>query len=332
MRALFLSLTILVLTLGQIANAGGPPSRPSNETKEAESAVDDPQRAERLFREGRAAQERGDCNLALDLFRESHRMVPGRGKRVNIAVCEKDVGQLAAALRHFHELLTELDVNDRRRPLVEQNITVLEPWVPSLKLVLAANAPPNTVVRYDNGMLGQDVLGSEMKVDPGKHTIVVSADRFKDKAFEVDVKVGTNISVEIGPGEPIPQLLIPKVTVRQIQEPVDVFSRRRNLMISTGAVGVVGLMSAATMGIFAFSTHIEALELCPDQANCSRIANEKAQTSTNLSIAGGVALAAGLLGSGASLALLFYRPKLSAQTFGLSVSPARSQVFVVGRF
>src|SRR5215813_12390574 len=68
--------------------------------------------ADQQFQQGLEARDRGDFARALELFRASQALEPGRGKLLNIAMCEEEQNLLVAAMKHFQELAPQLEERD----------------------------------------------------------------------------------------------------------------------------------------------------------------------------------------------------------------------------
>src|SRR5690348_2865501 len=105
--------------------------------------------AEDYFRQGREALARGDHRTALRLFQVSHGLEPGRGKLINVAVCEERLGLYASALKHFQEARVNLPSGDDREQLLKQHLDAVGPRVPYLRIQLVTGAPRGSGVTLD---------------------------------------------------------------------------------------------------------------------------------------------------------------------------------------
>jgi hypothetical protein len=105
-------------------------------------STDDHARADEQFHQAREALTQGNDELALRLFRASQEIEPGRGKLLNIALCEEKLGLLAEATVHFEALLPQLTPGDERRAIVQQHLADLRPRVPHVAVKVPAAAPP----------------------------------------------------------------------------------------------------------------------------------------------------------------------------------------------
>src|SRR5271167_4491541 len=95
-------------------------------------AQHDPAAAESLFRDAKAAEQRGDFKTACAQFAESQRLDPAAGTLLNEADCEEHLGTVATAWGHFVEARDQLPKGDDRLPYAQQRATALEKRVPHL--------------------------------------------------------------------------------------------------------------------------------------------------------------------------------------------------------
>ena len=73
------------------------------------------QDADKLFKEARRLVEAGDYAHACPMFAESERLEPAPGTLLNLADCEKNVGQLVSAQEHYRLAASGFPKNDPRR-------------------------------------------------------------------------------------------------------------------------------------------------------------------------------------------------------------------------
>src|SRR5450755_3617279 len=78
----------------------------------ARADAHDPAAAEALFRDGRAAAQRGDWETACPKLRESQRLDPAAGTLLNLADCEEHRGKVATAWQLFRQVVDSLPAND----------------------------------------------------------------------------------------------------------------------------------------------------------------------------------------------------------------------------
>lgn len=281
-------------------------------------------RADEQFRKGREEQDRGNCQKALEHFRESHALKPGRGTLLNMGLCEKKLGQLAKALQHLEELLPQLPAGDERRQIVREALSEIKPKVPYLRIVLSADSPAGTSVSYDHSELPSTMVGTDMPVDPGKHSIVVESPGRPDRHYDVFMEEGKRqtLAVEVGvvkPSEPIAQ---------------NGSSGKGSALgwIVLGA-GAAGFVTAAITGALASRDYEAAERSCPTHRGCSPQAMNAAELGKTESIINTVALGVGIVGAGVGIPLLVMSIKKgNPSSVGVWVSPDGARLGWSGRF
>jgi len=282
-------------------------------------------RADEQFRKGRDEQDRGNCQKALEYFRESHALKPGRGTLLNMGLCEKKLGQLAKAMQHLEELLPQLPSGDERRAIVRDALAEIKPKVPNLRIVLKADSPAGTVVTYDNAELEPTMIGTDMPVDPGKHVIVVEAPGLPNRQYDVVMEEGKRQTLQVEPGLPISSATAsPQDSSR---------ATKRTVGFVVGGVGVAGLVAGAITGGLALSDSAAAEKACPTRKGCSSETIDIANRGQTLSIVNTVALALGIVGVGVSIPLIVMNGKAKEPpTVGVWVSPDGARFGLSGRF
>ena len=132
-------------------------------------------------------------------FAESHRLDPGGGTLLNLAVCHEGEGKLATAWGEFQEALAlaRADGREDRISLAEQRIAAIEPQLARLTVTPPANPPEDLVVSVNGTPLGAAACGAPMPVDAGSVRIEVSAPGHQEFVKSVDIRDGENIVVEV---------------------------------------------------------------------------------------------------------------------------------------
>jgi hypothetical protein len=158
--------------------------------------------ADALFRDARALMKKGEFDAACPKLVESHQLDPAPGTAINLGDCWEKVGRLADALQVLRDALDLLRAGDHRIPLVKKQIAALEPRVPRLTITLAGAAPDGTKVKRDGIEVGAGSIGSALPVNPGEHTIEVTAPGRESRSFAVTVRAGESRHAEVIPGAP----------------------------------------------------------------------------------------------------------------------------------
>lgn len=277
--AIALSLAIPRVVLAQ--PAGAPP------------AVDE------QFRQGREAMNQKDYQRALELLRASHAHEPGKGKLLNIALCEEQLGMLGSALRHFQELATQFADGDERGGIVKQHLGTLKSKAPRLRITLAPEAPAGTIVTLDGDALPTSSLGMDLPVDAGKHVVTASAPGAPERRHPVELADGERKSLLVSPGAPEQKPLAPASTGGADEKPATGRPISWKAGVAATGVGGAALIAGIGVGVAALGKRSALAEKCDAQGMCPKNQQETIDAyhalggaSTGLVI-GGAALAVG---------------------------------------
>jgi hypothetical protein len=227
--------------------------------------------ADALFRDARALMKKGEFDAACPKLVESHQLDPAPGTAINLGDCWEKVGRLADALQVLRDALDLLRAGDHRIPLVKKQVAALEPRVPRLTITLAGAAPDGTKVKRDGIEVGAGSIGSALPVNPGEHTIEVTAPGRESRSFAVTVRAGESRHVEVIPGTHVEASAKPdhrappaSTTTLASSEPGSDGSTQRTLGFAAIGAGVVVLGAAGIFAIRAASKEGEAQD-----AGCS---------------------------------------------------------------
>jgi hypothetical protein len=222
--------------------------------------------AEEQFKQGRDAMSRGDYKQALELFRTSQASEPGRGKLLNIALCEEQLGLFGSALKHFQEVQGQLAAGDDRAAIVSQHLDAVRSRVPYLKIQLAPGAAARTSVTLDGSPIAPASLGTDIPIDPGKHVVVATASGATEKRYELTVVAAERQVVEVAPSTGA-QPSADTGTAGPKEAPA---SRGIGWPLGLAAIGVGGasLIAGIGTGAAAIAKHASAVKLCPAPNMC----------------------------------------------------------------
>jgi hypothetical protein len=162
----------------------------------------DPAAAEALYKAGRDLLAKDDWSGACAKFSASFELDPVASTLINVAKCTERNGRLATAwseLARARALNEDTPGEERKKQLgelIEAQITALLPRVPKLKLVITPR-PPDLTVDRDGTRLPPASLEEPIPVDPGQHTVVVSAPGFEPFSRTVDSKEGETLVLEV---------------------------------------------------------------------------------------------------------------------------------------
>ncbi|HVH46562.1 MAG TPA: hypothetical protein VM925_29680 [Labilithrix sp.] len=144
--------------------------------------------AERLFRDGRALMLESRFSEACPKLAESQRLEPRVGTLLNLAACHERQGKVASAWDEFQKAATTARAEGQieRARLAEQQIALLQPRVPWLRISVPAGAG-ELEVTLDGKEVEPFAFGTEIPVDPGAH--VVRAEVRRARVFETQIEL-----------------------------------------------------------------------------------------------------------------------------------------------
>jgi hypothetical protein len=213
----------------------------------------DPVAAEALFLAGRELLKQGDWANACARLGESQLLDAAAGTALNLAVCEDKQGHVASAWQRLREALDLLPAADDRIPLARRQLAALEQRLPHLTVRLAREAPPGTRVLRDGVEVDAAVMGFAEPVDPGPHTLRVTAPGYPARLYTVDSHEAVSQELLVEPGVAAP-------TVRTRAD-----GRRVAGWIAIG-IGLPAAALGAVTGLTVIDRGNERRSLCPDNA------------------------------------------------------------------
>ena len=292
--------------------------------------------AEVLFTEGRQLMDQGRLAEACTKLGESQRLAPAVGTLLNLGICFEKNHQTASAWATFKEAVSAARVggqSDRER-FAREHAANLEPGLSKLTILIpAASDVTGLEVRRDGLSVGRAVWGSAIPVDPGLHTVDVSAPLKKNWATTVDVgAAAAQALVTVPPLEAAPVTAAPPAapSVKSLFTPPAPPSEpkrgstQRTAGVVVGGLGLAAVAIGAVAGLAAKSNNDEALTHCDATSSCdaqglsltSRARSDAAVSTVGFGI-GGVALI-----TGAVLYLTAPSKKASGGLARLRVAPS----------
>jgi hypothetical protein len=283
----------------------------------AESSVDDKTRnaARSLAEQGRDVYDKGDYAQAFDLFHRAYTLVSAPTIALYEGRSLAKLGRLVQAqeayLRAVRTKLTP-DSPDAFRKAVheaETEETALEARIAKVTLVLTGPGArlPHVTLTADGEPFGLQLVGVEVPIDPGAHTVVASVPGGSPTQVSFTIAEGSAQRVEVALAEPPPQAAAPVVappsrSPTRPDQPEPKATWYHPAAYAAGAVGVVGLATGIVTGSMAQSHYSQARSACPNHmcVEGSDGADELSSfrslrtVSTVGYIVGGVGLAAGV--------------------------------------
>lgn len=263
------------------------------------------QDADKLFKSARKLVEAGDYTHACPMFAESERLEPAPGTLLNLADCEKNVGQLLSAQEHYRLAASGFPKNDPRRAFCAKKADDLDARIAHVTLRLAPGVPDGTVVKRDGVVFGD--LGKSVPMDPRTTSIVVTAPGRVDHSYPLTIKDADSLDLTLQVGDvEAPRVEVVRVegnvTPPETPTPTTSSSPLRPAGIVVASVGVVSLAAGVVTGLMALDrantvkTHCNTTtNICLDQTGYDAAQDGRvlSPVSTVTFIVGGVLAAAG---------------------------------------
>jgi hypothetical protein len=260
----------------------------------ARAGGNDPAAAEALFRDGRAAAQKGDWDTACPKLRESQRLDPAAGTLLNLADCEEHRGKVATAWQLYRQVVESLPDTDERVPLAKKRAADLERRLPHLTVRFAGPAPSGTKIVRNDIELSDASLGSALPVDPGTYKIVVTAPGRQPSSTEVVVAEGASPAIDVRAGAPLGGTEMPPPTKASTHSAAWV----------VGGIGVAGLGVGAVAGILTLGKKGTVDDNCNADKRCNPTGYDAAQSGKTLGMVTTTGLIVGAIGVGVGAYLL----------------------------
>jgi hypothetical protein len=278
---------------------------------EAETSADDKALATVLFKEGRALMAEGRLALACPKFEESHRLDPGGGTILNLALCHEQEGLLARSWSELNEAaaFARRDRRPDREAMAVEHARALEPRLSTLTIVVPASARMEGLrIERDGREVGQASWSTAMPVDGGDHVVRATAPGKQPFASTVVVgKEGDAHTVEIPPLQAIAAVVAPAATSASATVVAPLVdrgpaptNRRRTLAWTVGGAGLAQLGIAGYFALRAADKRHQSDLACPD-GRCDQRgvqlndeAGRAADVATVLTITGLASVATGI--------------------------------------
>lgn len=302
------------------------------------------QRAEELFRAGRALLDQGKAAEACPKFEESQRLDPGLGTLLNLADCYERTERLASALVAFRSAEEQARAlgEKKREQAATDRARSLEARVSRVTITLApGDRPDGFTVRRNGVPVGAIDLGRPVAVDPGPVTIEATAPG-NWQPFEKTVTITTARTVvpvdvpmlepagpAVDPGLPPAPEVGPRTTT------LDPGRGRRRLAYIAGGVGVAALGGGIAIGFVAKGRWQDAIDahcVMSDPKNCSTVGVEEADQARRLGNIGTIVGGVGVVAIAAGAVLWLTAPSARTIEVAPAVGPDGAGVTLSGRF
>jgi hypothetical protein len=226
--------------------------------------------AETLYQEGKQLIEHGQYAEACPKLAESHRMDPGGGTVLLLAICYEQIGKTASAWVKYNEAvaLARRDGRTDREERARERVDALEPRLSRLVLLVSPELKRAAGVEVSvDGTPVPIASVATLPVDPGPHTVVASAPGKQSWSATVSISDAEQGRLEVPPlsdlpAPPRPTRAPAAAPTRSAPAQAPVSSTRLAAWI-VGAAGAVSLGVSGYFGWRAATLHDRARQLCP---------------------------------------------------------------------
>jgi hypothetical protein len=296
--------------------------------------------AEALFERGRQLMAEGKPAEACPKFEESQRLDPGSGTLINLAECYERQGRIASAWGKYLEAAAAAQASDNaeRARVAQARADALRQRLPRLSLSLAAPETPGLEVRRDQIVIGKAQWGIEMPLDPGQHTIEVTAPGRitwrQTVTASADAATTTLAVPELAQEPPAVRRGAPLPGVPSSPTPPGSaagLGTQRTLAIVAASTAVVAAGVGTAFGVRSKSKHDKSFEICPqdpcrDQEGID--AMDSARSAGNISTASFIVAGAALAGGG----ILWFTAKNPSKSPPTQVGLGLGELQIRGKF
>ncbi|HEV8549269.1 MAG TPA: hypothetical protein VGQ57_09575 [Polyangiaceae bacterium] len=303
------------------------------------AAAQDTATAGALFEKGVADLEAKRFDSACPAIEESQRIDPRPGTLFTLAECLAGWGRVASAVARYQEyadlvplLSPQQQARHRDRlATAHAQLTKLKPTVPTLTLVLSANAPAGTTVTRNGETLGSAALGLALPVDPGTYAIVTRAPGASERSTSVTLALGEAKRLELETGAapvnanaapeplpPAPSSVVPVATKVPAATPSG--SGRRTAAYVAGGVGIAGVALGTVTGILVLGKKQTVSNNCVGH-DCNDTGYSAAQSGKTLGLVSTIGFGVGIAGLATGVVLLLTGSDTERQQSALAWQP-----------
>ena len=288
------SIVVALFATGRMAHAD-----------DAKGAIDE-------LKQGYALKKGGNCQDAVPHLVRSFQLDAKPKALLNLADCETQMGDLVAAQGHAsqgRELAHQLNDAELEQVAADQ-LAGIEAKVPWLTIKLAAGAPLGSSVSRDGLAIGPLSLGAPFAVNPGVHSVTVTAPGYAGRRFEVTVVEDARQQLEVTPGAALGSGSSAPIVASPEPSTAGKVRMHKLLAYSAFGVGAVGLTVGVIAGLVAGSKHSALQGECSGRG-CPPSAQDDLDSFHSLTTVSTLGYGMGLAGIGGGVALWLTTPKVS---------------------
>jgi hypothetical protein len=309
--------------------------------------------ARELAKQGIAAEQKGDCDVAIDKLERAEELFHAPPHLRYLARCYTKVGRLVDAAEAWRKLTHE-QLPANAPPVFKEAVAEAQTELPKIEPRLA-HLTLKTDQKYEDLRVEVDgkawpsaALDISRVIDPGKHVIRAKATGYKttEQSIEVDEGKSDSVTLTLEPGSDpgdVPPVPTATATTTATSAPTTTAPPPgRSGLATVGwvtvTIGVLAVGGGVYTGLTANRKYRDLDRDCPDRSNCSAVPDLEQRkdgirtlgTATNILLIGGGILAV----AGISMVLFAPSRKDSSPAMSLQFSPtvAGGHVAVTGSF
>jgi hypothetical protein len=235
--------------------------------------------AEAMFQEGRRLLSEGQTDEACARFAGSFAIEASSGTLLNLALCHEKQGKTATAWAEYRAAarLARSQGREARARVADEKVAALEPKLSRLTAVVEEPLPGEAIAT-EAGTLGEGAIGVAVPIDPGAHTLTVTAPGHRPWSTTIEVAAEEQRTLEIPALEPEPvvpppaRVEVPKVSI--LNAPVESspsWPPRRPTRLDAYLTAGAGTLLATGAGFWtvAYMKLGDARDVCNAPTGCS---------------------------------------------------------------
>ncbi|MEJ7734915.1 MAG: tetratricopeptide repeat protein [Polyangiaceae bacterium] len=155
--------------------------------------------AKKWFSDGAAAEKKGDCRTAVELFRKALAVKETPQLHLRIGKCQEQLGDLVAAESSYDKAVARAEQGSVKDALdvAREELEDIRPRVPRVTFTLAS-PPGDLTLTLDGLPLAASSLDTALALNPGDHAVAAEAGKARfDRSFTLAEKDRITIPIEL---------------------------------------------------------------------------------------------------------------------------------------
>lgn len=267
--------------------------------------------AKKWFNEAAAADKKGDCRTAVELYRKALAVKETPQLHLRVGTCQDKLGDLAGAEASYEKAVARAEQAGAKDALdvAKEELEKIRPRVPRVTFTMTA-PPADLALQLDGQALAASSLETALPLNPGEHRVVAESGKARfDKGFTLAERERITIPIDLpGATSAAPQPVAPEAPTTPPEG--DTGGGANVPAIALLAGGGAALVGGVVLVIVSFAKDSSIDDDCggPDRPSCPESAREDIESridSVNLFRGLGFGLAgAGLVAAGIGTTLL----------------------------